>query len=207
MAGWALGTFLFSAGVFAVILFYSGSSINENFNGLTIRFLFGIVIGLTAIGIIYSPWGKQSGAHMNPAVTLAFLGRDQTVGLNIQRHRPLHRGVDRLVAGRVIYEQFPIRPQRQLHRDRSWRTGGRVRFSCREPIGTRLIRPPVLWTRRRNCWCSWSPPAGQGYSLKALKWGISTARHCRLRRSRNCTQSTTPSLSSGLALPEHRQID
>ena len=67
-----MGTFLFSAGVFAIILFYSSSSINENFNGLTIRFLFGIVIGLTAIGIIYSPWGKQSGAHMNPAVTLAF---------------------------------------------------------------------------------------------------------------------------------------
>ena len=190
-----MGTFLFSAGVFAVILFYSGYSINENFNGLTIRFLFGIVIGLTAIGIIYSPWGKQSGAHMNPAVTLAFLGRDQTVGLNIQRHRPLHRGVDRLVAGRVIYEQFPHRQLLNLGQGGS------------EPIGTRLIPPPILWTRRRNCWCSWSPPAGQGYSLKALKWGISTARHCRLRRSRNCTQSTTPSLSSGLALPEHRQID
>ena len=30
-------------------------------------------MGLTAIGIIYSPWGKQSGAHINPSVTLAFL--------------------------------------------------------------------------------------------------------------------------------------
>jgi aquaporin Z len=30
-------------------------------------------MGLTAIGLIYSPWGKRSGAHMNPAVTLAFL--------------------------------------------------------------------------------------------------------------------------------------
>jgi aquaporin Z len=27
----------------------------------------------TAISIIYSPWGKQSGAHMNPALTLTFL--------------------------------------------------------------------------------------------------------------------------------------
>jgi aquaporin Z len=33
----------------------------------------GIAMGLTAIGLIYSPWGKRSGAHMNPAVTLAFL--------------------------------------------------------------------------------------------------------------------------------------
>jgi len=33
----------------------------------------GLAMGGTAIGIIYSPWGKQSGAHMNPSVTLAFL--------------------------------------------------------------------------------------------------------------------------------------
>ena len=30
-------------------------------------------MGLTAIGIIYSPWGRQSGALMNPAMTLTFL--------------------------------------------------------------------------------------------------------------------------------------
>lgn len=32
----------------------------------------GIAMGLTAIAIIYSPWGKQSGAHINPVVTLTF---------------------------------------------------------------------------------------------------------------------------------------
>jgi aquaporin Z len=32
----------------------------------------GIAMGTTAILLIYSPWGKQSGAHMNPAVTLSF---------------------------------------------------------------------------------------------------------------------------------------
>ena len=29
-------------------------------------------MGATAIALIYSPWGKQSGAHMNPAMTLTF---------------------------------------------------------------------------------------------------------------------------------------
>jgi len=29
-------------------------------------------MGLTAIGLIYSPWGQQSGAHMNPSLTLTY---------------------------------------------------------------------------------------------------------------------------------------
>ncbi len=32
----------------------------------------GLAMGLTAVAIICSPFGKRSGAHMNPAVTLAF---------------------------------------------------------------------------------------------------------------------------------------
>lgn len=34
----------------------------------------GAAMGLTAVGIIYSPWGKQSGAHFNPALTITFWG-------------------------------------------------------------------------------------------------------------------------------------
>jgi aquaporin Z len=37
------------------------------------RVLVGLAMGGTAMGIIYSPWGRRSGAHMNPAITLAFL--------------------------------------------------------------------------------------------------------------------------------------
>jgi aquaporin Z len=33
----------------------------------------GCAMGATAVGLIYSPWGKRSGAHFNPAVTLTFL--------------------------------------------------------------------------------------------------------------------------------------
>ena len=40
----------------------------------------GAVVGLTIVVIVYSPWGKRSGAHVNPAVTLAFwtLGKIKT---------------------------------------------------------------------------------------------------------------------------------
>jgi aquaporin Z len=36
------------------------------------RTLIGVAMGLTAVALIYSPWGQRSGAHMNPAVTLVF---------------------------------------------------------------------------------------------------------------------------------------
>lgn len=36
------------------------------------RLIIGIAMGITAIAIIYSPWGKQSGAHINPAITFTF---------------------------------------------------------------------------------------------------------------------------------------
>lgn len=37
------------------------------------RALIGTAMGLTAMGLIYSPWGQRSGAHFNPSVTLTFL--------------------------------------------------------------------------------------------------------------------------------------
>ena len=36
------------------------------------RVLMGLAMGLTVITLVYSPWGKRSGAHLNPAVTLTF---------------------------------------------------------------------------------------------------------------------------------------
>ena len=32
----------------------------------------GLAMGLTAVALIYSPWGRRSGAHLNPATTLTF---------------------------------------------------------------------------------------------------------------------------------------
>jgi aquaporin Z len=37
------------------------------------RVIAGLCMGATALVLIYSHWGRRSGAHMNPAVTLAFL--------------------------------------------------------------------------------------------------------------------------------------
>ena len=37
------------------------------------RLMSGLVIGGLLMAMIYSPWGRRSGAHMNPAITLAYL--------------------------------------------------------------------------------------------------------------------------------------
>ena len=68
-----LGLFMVSAGAFGTILEYPASPVHEAIADPLLRRVFmGIAMGLTAIGIIYSPWGMQSGAHLNPAVTLTF---------------------------------------------------------------------------------------------------------------------------------------
>jgi aquaporin Z len=71
---WALGTFMVSAGLATALIELPDFGIRELIpNGDLRRVLIGIAMGLTAIALIYSPWGRRSGAHMNPAVTLTFL--------------------------------------------------------------------------------------------------------------------------------------
>lgn len=68
-----LGTFMISAGVFTVLLEYPNSPVRRAIPNDFVRLMLnGLAMGLTAIGIIYSPWGARSGAHMNPAVTWTF---------------------------------------------------------------------------------------------------------------------------------------
>jgi len=68
-----LGLFMISAGLLGVLLEYPGSPVHQALpNPMLRRVLMGMAMGATAIAIIYSPWGKQSGAHFNPLVTLMF---------------------------------------------------------------------------------------------------------------------------------------
>ena len=76
--GALIGLFLVSACAFGTLLEAEASPVRSGVpDPLVRRALMGAAMGLTAVALIYSPWGRRSGAQMNPAITLAFtrLGR------------------------------------------------------------------------------------------------------------------------------------
>lgn len=68
-----LGLFMLSACGFTILLEHPASpgyrAIADPF---VRRALIGLAMGVTAIGLIYSPIGRRSGAHFNPSVTLTY---------------------------------------------------------------------------------------------------------------------------------------
>ena len=69
-----LGAFMVSASLVATLLEHPASSVRQALTDpLLRRALMGIAMGLTAIALVYSPWGRRSGAHLNPAMTLTWL--------------------------------------------------------------------------------------------------------------------------------------
>lgn len=77
-----LGAFMVSACLFGVLYEFPNSPLRQAISSSFIRrMLMGASMGVTAIAIIYSPWGKQTGAHINPSVTFTFcrLGKIKVV--------------------------------------------------------------------------------------------------------------------------------
>lgn len=71
--GAALGTFMISAAVMSVLFAHPASPVALAIGDSDwARAGIGITMGLTNVCLIYSRWGKRSGAHMNPAVTVTF---------------------------------------------------------------------------------------------------------------------------------------
>ena len=69
-----LAAFLLAAGfVSAWLLSPSGPGTAALPDMALRRLLAGLAMGLVLMALIYSPWGRRSGTHLNPAITLAYL--------------------------------------------------------------------------------------------------------------------------------------
>ena len=68
-----VGCYLFMACVVSTLLQHPASIVWQSISsGVARRALMGLAMGATAIAIVISPWGKRSGGHFNPAITLTF---------------------------------------------------------------------------------------------------------------------------------------
>jgi aquaporin Z len=68
-----VGCYLFVACVASTLLQHPASIVRQSISsGVARRALMGLAMGATAIAIVISPWGKRSGGHFNPAITLTF---------------------------------------------------------------------------------------------------------------------------------------
>lgn len=67
-----LAVFVLVAGVASALLL-SPSGAGALPNLAVRRLLAGLAMGLALMAMIYSPWGRRSGTHLNPAITLAYL--------------------------------------------------------------------------------------------------------------------------------------
>ncbi len=76
-----LGLFMVSACVSVAIVEHPSSPVRRCVRSAFLRRgLIGVAMGVTAVLLILSPWGARSGAHMNPATTLAFLTLGKIAG-------------------------------------------------------------------------------------------------------------------------------
>jgi aquaporin Z len=68
-----MGVYLFSTCTFATLLQHPASPLRHYLaNSTARRACFGLSIGATIAVLVLTPWGKQSGGHLNPAITFAF---------------------------------------------------------------------------------------------------------------------------------------
>jgi len=69
-----LALYLFFTCAFATLLRHPASPLRLFIvSDVSRRVLMGLAMGVTAIAIVMSPWGKQSGAHFNPGITVGVM--------------------------------------------------------------------------------------------------------------------------------------
>lgn len=68
-----IALYMFLVCTFATLLLHPASPFRNFIHSVIFRRVFlGLLVGSSVVAIIMTPWGKQSGGHFNPAITLTF---------------------------------------------------------------------------------------------------------------------------------------
>jgi aquaporin Z len=113
MEAMGLGLFMFSACTFGVLLEHPSSTFHTWIpNPLVRRVVFGLAMGTTAVALIYWPFGKRSGAHLNPSTTLTFfrLGKIEPVDALFYAVSQFVGGIAGVLLARAVLGEFVAHP-------------------------------------------------------------------------------------------------
>ena len=159
MEAGCLGLFMLAAGLFGVLLEYPNSVVHQALpDTFTRTLLMGVAMGVTLILIVHTPWGKQSGAHMNPAVTLTYLSLGK-----VSPARALFYVLAQFVGGisgialAFLIAGPPLGHYRvNFVATQPGETGGAVAFAA-EMLISLLMMSTVLWSTNSKRFSRWTP--------------------------------------------------
>lgn len=149
-----LGLFMVVAGLCGTLLEAPASPLRGALGDpLLRRALMGLAMGATAVALIYSPWGRRSGAHLNPAVTWTFwrLGKVERADALLYPLAQLAGGlVGVLLVAAGAGEPFR-RPPVDWVATRPGPWGEGAAFAAEVAISA-LLMGVVLWISNRERW-------------------------------------------------------
>jgi len=153
--GLGLGLFMISACTFAAVLEYPSSAFHLWIPNPTVRrVLLGVAMGTTAVALIYSPFGKRSGAHMNPSTTLTFfrLGKIEPIDGLLYMVLQFVGGVTGVLLARAVLREWIAHPSVNYVVTRPGRYGELWAFVA-ELMMALILMSVILWvsnTRELN---------------------------------------------------------
>jgi aquaporin Z len=150
---WGLGTFLISAVLFTALLEYPGWGLPQWLpDPDRRRLLIAFAMGLTVVCIIYSPWGKRSGAHINPAITFTFwrLGKIRTADALFYVASQFAGGTAGVLLSALLLGPVIADPSVNYAATVPGPTGTGVAFVCEFGVAF-LMMTVVLQTSNRPC--------------------------------------------------------
>lgn len=146
-----LATFMISAATFATVLQHPASPWSLGLQPAALeRVPMGLGMGLTAIAIIYSPVGRRSGAHMNPAVTLTFfrLGKIPPVDAAFYVLAQLVGGLGGIALATELLARLPADPSVNYVATLPGPTGDAVAFIAEAAISFGMMLVILLVSNR-----------------------------------------------------------
>jgi len=183
-----LGLFMLSAAGFCTLLEHPDSPLRAAIvDPLPRRVLMGLAMGLTCVALVYSPWGRRSGAHLNPALTLVFarLGKVALPDTAFYVVAQFAGGAAGLFAARVALGPALAAPQVDHVATRPGTWGPGPAFVA-EVVISFVLMLVVLWSTNSPRWAGrtgWlpSPAASIRYSGQCCRSARLTTVRCRGR--------------------------